>query len=248
VIFHTILIVSAVYGVFYFFIAIFQCGAPHRLLDSLLGNAKCLPDWFLLSTGYIYGIINVLADWTFVIIPIFILLESDMDRRSKISVSIVMGLGAIGSISSIMRMVYLKGLLLNGNVNADAVRATIWATAEPGTGIIAASIAVLRPLFRKISTEVRDKITEYGASSGSRIAPSTLKNDTRLDTESMIALTSVVSAATANTRGSKSSSIHSIQSPTWDSNVTIEQAKIGKVVHISMTTERVSPPPPPPKR
>lgn len=38
---------------------------------------------------------------------------------------------------------------------AQAVKATIWATAEPGTGIIAASIAILRPLFRQIFNDVR---------------------------------------------------------------------------------------------
>jgi len=66
---------------------------------------------FGLATGYLYGAINVIADWTFVLIPITVLLDSELDRRSKISVSIVMALGAVGSVSSIMRMVYLKGLI-----------------------------------------------------------------------------------------------------------------------------------------
>lgn len=38
---------------------------------------------------------------------------------------------------------------------AQAIKATIWATAEPGTGIIAASIAILRPLFQQIFNDVR---------------------------------------------------------------------------------------------
>jgi hypothetical protein len=66
-----------------------------------------------LSTGYLYGALNVIADWTFVLIPICVLIDSDLDRRAKISVSIVMGLGAVGSISSIMRMVYLEGILFS---------------------------------------------------------------------------------------------------------------------------------------
>jgi hypothetical protein len=66
-----------------------------------------------LSTGYLYGALNVTADWTFVLIPICVLIDSDLDRRAKISVSIVMGLGAVGSISSIMRMVYLEGILFS---------------------------------------------------------------------------------------------------------------------------------------
>jgi hypothetical protein len=113
IIFHTILGVSATYGLFYVFTTVFVCGNPARLADSLVGSKQCLPTGFILATGYLYGIINIIADWTFVLIPIAILLDSDIDRRSKISVSIVMGLGAIGSVSSILRMVYLKGLLFS---------------------------------------------------------------------------------------------------------------------------------------
>jgi hypothetical protein len=110
-IFHSILAVSAVYGLFYTLTTLFVCGNPARLADSHVGSRKCLPVGFILSTGYIYGIINVIADWTFVLIPISILMESDLCRRSKISVGIIMGLGAIGSVSSVLRMVYLEGLL-----------------------------------------------------------------------------------------------------------------------------------------
>jgi hypothetical protein len=109
-----ILAISATYGLFYVFVTLFQCGNPTQLADSLLSPASphCLPSAFLLTTGYLYGVINILADWTFVLIPISVLVDSDLDRRSKISVSIVMGLGAVGSVSSVLRMVYLTGLNL----------------------------------------------------------------------------------------------------------------------------------------
>lgn len=116
-IFYTILYISAIYGFFYFLVTIFQCGNPSKLADTLLGSKKCAPNWFILSTGYLYGIVNIVADWTFTLIPIVILLDSDMDRRSKISVGIVMGFAAIGSVSSILRMVYLKGLSFRGTVS-----------------------------------------------------------------------------------------------------------------------------------
>lgn len=109
--FHVLLIISAAYGFFYVLTAIFACGDPSKIADTMLGSQKCLPAAFILATGYLYGALNVIADWTFVLIPISVLIDSDLDRRSKISVSIVMALGAVGSVSSIMRMVYLKGLL-----------------------------------------------------------------------------------------------------------------------------------------
>jgi hypothetical protein len=113
--FHAILTVSATYGLFYALSTIFACGDPRRIADAYLGSKQCRPSGFVLATGYIYGVINIIADWTFVLIPISVLIGSDLDRRSKISVSIVMALGAVGSISSILRMVYLKGLLLGSH-------------------------------------------------------------------------------------------------------------------------------------
>ncbi|KAJ4360339.1 uncharacterized protein N0V89_000901 [Didymosphaeria variabile] len=219
--FQTVLVISGVYGIFYFFATVFVCGNPSKLAESLLGarTTHCAPIWFVLSTGYIYGIINVIADWIFTLIPIVILKDSTMDRRSKISVAIVMGFAAVGSISSIMRMVYLKGLLFEGNVSTASIKATIWATAEPGTGIVAASAAILRPLFRKIYTDVREK---YGKSSQQDPTMPWTTATTRVgDTESVIGLTTV---ATKTSRHSMRSL--ELDEP-WNGRTSIEQARIG---------------------
>jgi hypothetical protein len=114
ILFHVTMVVSSTFGFFYVFVSIFQCGNPARSAGSVVGSHKCLPTAVGLGAGYAYGVVNVLADWTFVLVPIVVLLDSKMDRRSKISVSVVMGLGAIGSIASILRMVYLEGLKLSG--------------------------------------------------------------------------------------------------------------------------------------
>ncbi|KAF1914734.1 hypothetical protein BDU57DRAFT_453760 [Ampelomyces quisqualis] len=110
--FYVLLMISTAYGLVYVLTSIFACGDPAKIADTLLGSEKCLPAALTLITGYIYGALNVIADWIFVLIPICVLVDSDLDRRSKISVSIVMAFGAVGSVSSIMRMVYLKGLLI----------------------------------------------------------------------------------------------------------------------------------------
>jgi hypothetical protein len=113
ILFHVIMVVSSAFGLFYILVSVFQCGNPAKLADNFFASQKCLPPAIGLTSGYVYGVVNVLADWTFVLIPIVVLLDSEMDRRSKISVSIVMTLGAIGSIASILRMVYLEGLQLS---------------------------------------------------------------------------------------------------------------------------------------
>jgi hypothetical protein len=84
-----------------------------------------------------------------------------------------------------MRMVYLKGIvgiqtglsrtspsLQNTShqliiILAITIKATIWATAEPGTGIIAASIAILRPLIRNVTTTVKSHAQAFKSSNNS---------------------------------------------------------------------------------
>jgi hypothetical protein len=115
--FYVILFISGLYGLTFLLITIFECGSPANLADRFIGSDKCAPAWFLLAAGYLYGIINVIADWSFTLIPIVLLMDSEMDLRSKISISIVMGFAAVGSIASILRMVYLEGLHYRGQLS-----------------------------------------------------------------------------------------------------------------------------------
>jgi len=63
--------------------------------------------------------------------------------------AMILGIGAISSTASIVRIV----VVVNGN-NADFLYGTtdaaIWSLVEAGTGILAGSIATLRPLFRLV--------------------------------------------------------------------------------------------------
>jgi hypothetical protein len=93
--FYVILAISVGYGTFGVFIAIFQCGLPTELLEHVVNGHGCLSTNLLLSMGYIYSVINIVADWIFVFIPMFMLKETSMGRRSKLSVGVIMALGAV---------------------------------------------------------------------------------------------------------------------------------------------------------
>lgn len=118
----------------------------------------------------------------------------------------------------------IRFLQITYNNPAASIKATIWATAEPGTGIVAASAAILRPLFRKIYSDVREK---YGTGNASRQDPTmpwkTITSNG--DTESVIGLTSVATTKGSNSRISEQS-MRSIElNEPWDTSV--EQARVG---------------------
>lgn len=118
---------------------------------------------------------------------------------------------------------------------AASIKATIWATAEPGTGIVAASTAILRPLFRKLYADVREKMTSYGTASSLPRKLSTQWSVKRDREESVIELTS----ADAKWDNNESLPRESVQSPglhesPYDRPST-EQARmgVGKIVLIT---------------
>jgi hypothetical protein len=92
--FKIFLVVSTIYGLFYSLLAIFQCKNPAHLFSNILAK-KCISDSLLLGASYTYAVMNILTDFTFVIIPIFMLQDSTMDKRSKLSVATIMALGAV---------------------------------------------------------------------------------------------------------------------------------------------------------
>jgi hypothetical protein len=108
---------------------------------------------------------------------------------------------------------------------ATSIKATIWAIAEPGTGIVAASVAILRPLFRKIYADVRDK---HGKSTKQDPTVPWKSVTTRSeDTESVIGLTSVATKDHNDARHSTHSMRSMDLNESWGARMSTEQARVG---------------------
>jgi len=91
-----------------------------------------------------------------------------MDRRSKISAGLILSLGAFGSICSIVRFRYVQSLSIDDDFFYSAVNISIWSTIELGAGIIAGSLATMRPLLKRMLKIGRDHITMHTRGGGNR--------------------------------------------------------------------------------
>ncbi|RBR26118.1 uncharacterized protein FIESC28_01146 [Fusarium coffeatum] len=100
----------------------------------------------IMSTGYTVSISAVISDWTCAVLPVFMLYKSNMRRTTKISVSIVLGLAAMASLCTIIRLPYLKAFFDTQDYLYDVANIVLWSTAESGIGIIAGSLPPLRKL------------------------------------------------------------------------------------------------------
>ncbi|KAG7405419.1 hypothetical protein ACKAV7_013724 [Fusarium commune] len=101
---------------------------------------------FLMSLGYVVSISAVISDWVCAILPIFMLYKSHMRKATKVSVSIILGLAAVASLCTIIRLPYLRAFSHPHNYLYNVAYIVLWSTLESGIGIIAGSLPSLRKL------------------------------------------------------------------------------------------------------
>ncbi|CCT74472.1 related to integral membrane protein PTH11 [Fusarium fujikuroi IMI 58289] len=98
------------------------------------------------AIGYVVSISAVVSDWICAVLPIFMLYKSHMRKATKVSVSIILGLAALASLCTIVRLPYLRAFAQPVNYLYNVGNIVLWSTLESGIGIIAGSLPSLRKL------------------------------------------------------------------------------------------------------
>ncbi|KAH8646667.1 hypothetical protein BX600DRAFT_154369 [Xylariales sp. PMI_506] len=122
-------------------------------------NAKCWSMNTLSLLGTINGVINVVADLVFVVLPIPVVVELQVNRRTKTILIGILSLGLFACVASIARMVYAYHRTdpdYTQNFNF-----IVWFDIEMQAGILAASLPVLRPLVAKVLKST-SQLRSYG--------------------------------------------------------------------------------------
>ncbi|KAH9870096.1 hypothetical protein J1614_007018 [Plenodomus biglobosus] len=148
--------VNIVSSIASFFYCIFRCGAnvDQYVLQQL--QNKCTSQTLDLFVAYQSASFNTLTDLVFLVLPIIILWNSNMDRKSKISVGFILCLAALGCICSIIRFRYVAGLTEVDDFFWNAVNISIWSTIEAGASLIAGCLATLRPFLKRVIKLARE--------------------------------------------------------------------------------------------
>ncbi|KAH6876581.1 hypothetical protein B0T10DRAFT_532644 [Thelonectria olida] len=109
---------------------------------------KCSPPIVITSLSYLVSAAAVATDWTCAILPGFMLYRAQMKRATKISISVILGLGVVASIATIARLPYISSYGETENYLYNIANIVLWSIVESGTGIIAGSLPSLRRLVK----------------------------------------------------------------------------------------------------
>ncbi|KAF2025881.1 hypothetical protein EK21DRAFT_103588 [Setomelanomma holmii] len=139
---------TVLFGLTYLLLVIFQCNPVNEFWNNHPASEKCLPKGPTLGITYALAAVNAAADWAFGTLPFFIVWDLEMKLKTKLLVAGILAFAAIGSTGTVVRMFYIHTLMDGPDFLWRTTDIAIWSTVEPGIGIVAGSIACLRPLFR----------------------------------------------------------------------------------------------------
>lgn len=98
----TVIIAFTLFTIYFLFLMIFQCHPisffwtqnPDPTVPAPVGSA-CIDRSIIESSTFAHGALSAAVDWTLGILPIFLVWNLNMTPRTKISVALILALGAV---------------------------------------------------------------------------------------------------------------------------------------------------------
>ncbi|KAJ5926112.1 hypothetical protein N7516_007885 [Penicillium verrucosum] len=140
---------ATVIGLLFFFFTIFQCSPVDYFWNRAQPNAhgSCISKNLLMSIAYLYSAGAAITDLTIGFLPVALIWDLHMNRRTKVAVVAVLGIGCIASAAVIIRIPYIP-TYKSPDFLYTTYQLSIWSNIEAGIGITAGCLITLRPLVR----------------------------------------------------------------------------------------------------
>jgi len=150
IIIHTLNAIGVAYGACYLAAIVFQCIPLSYFWERLdmTEDGICMDPNISVKTTIGGTVVAAVIDWSFGLLPIWILWTVHLSNKRKIMVCFLLGLGVLASTAPIVRLPYLAGLLNNADFLWATTDVAIWSVVELGIGLIVISLPACRALLR----------------------------------------------------------------------------------------------------
>ncbi|KAK8022790.1 integral membrane family protein [Apiospora rasikravindrae] len=164
-----VMVFTLLYTLFCFVTLLLQCTNIAVLWDPTV-QATCWSKQKLQTLSYANSIINILTDMFFAVLPAPMLWNVQINMRTKASLICIMGLGVFAVAAAIAKSFFISNYGKTGDFLWDSTDLTIWISTECNTGIIAACLPTLKPLFKRLLETTTQR---YGGAKSSSSASRT---------------------------------------------------------------------------
>ncbi|KAJ3530115.1 hypothetical protein NM208_g9472 [Fusarium decemcellulare] len=111
-------------------------------------EGECAPPIVLTSLAYQISASSMVTDLVCAILPGFMLWKTQIKIATKISITIILGLGVFASVATIVRFPYIAYYYQKEDYLYHTCNIAMWSMVEMGIGIIAGSLPALRRLLK----------------------------------------------------------------------------------------------------
>ncbi|KAI9648161.1 hypothetical protein NHQ30_002793 [Ciborinia camelliae] len=138
------------YTAAFFFFLLLQCRPITFFWTRLQGetNGHCAKAEVIAGLAYGHGAVSVMTDLTLGIIPAFIVVDLQINTRTKVAVAMTLALGSIASVCTITRLAYIQTLLTDNDYLYSISTIITLSIVESAVAITASCLATLKPLVR----------------------------------------------------------------------------------------------------
>ncbi|KAL0939334.1 uncharacterized protein CTRU02_205944 [Colletotrichum truncatum] len=142
------LVVVCMISIAFFCIMTFQCKPVSYFWKQLEGmKGSCINYNIVPDAVVAHSVVSAVSDWVMGLLPIALLWNVNLNRRTKVLVAVLLSMGMIAGVALIIRIPYVRRLAISADFLYETIDVAIWSVMEPALGIIAASVTSLRPLF-----------------------------------------------------------------------------------------------------
>lgn len=100
--------VSVVAGGTFIIVCVFQCHPVSYMWDKTSQSGSCVNITVIAALAYTYSGFSIISDFTFAIIPGFLVWHLQLKRRAKVALIPLMTMGCIASAAIITRLPFIK--------------------------------------------------------------------------------------------------------------------------------------------
>ncbi|OBT98391.1 hypothetical protein VE01_03129 [Pseudogymnoascus verrucosus] len=148
---HASIYILALWTTVTFLIVAFQCRPLSLAWNPASGTGTCMAAISITRLGYAFSALDIGSDFLYAFLPVAMLWNIQMTWKLKFSICIVLSFGIFASVATIVRLKYLIALTDEADVLFAICITQMWTIIEVGIGMVAGSIATLRPLLRKMN-------------------------------------------------------------------------------------------------
>lgn len=99
---------SVVAGATFFFVCLFQCHPVSYMWNKSTQSGTCVNNTVISVLAYTYSVFSIMSDFTFAIIPGFLVWHLQLKRRAKIALIPLITMGCIASAAVIARLPFIR--------------------------------------------------------------------------------------------------------------------------------------------